>query len=427
MATTAATADHPPQPERTSLALVGILSEGFLAHLSAGVIAFALPLYARQLGFSMAEIGLLLSLHLSVSLALKPCLGRLADWLGYWRGTAVAIVLRSLLYALFALVGVPWQLYGLQAAYGLARAVHDPAMHALIATSGKKQRLASTFAWYQTADSTAGPCGRALAGALLTVTAANFQWLFGLAALLSVLPLAVFHLSRPPRRNIQPMATPHPPVIPPGTPGTPTGRWTTLVPFVGFGFLVTGTARMLHGLMPLLLVEYAGLNETQAGLLYLVSTVVMLVATPVFGWLCDHAHRDLVLMTRSLANVLSSVLYLVTPTLAGLACAKACDKIGTAAFRPAWAILMAEASAAEPSKRAQRLGLMSAGDDAGSIAGPILAGLLWTTWGVAVLMGTRIVLAVIAELYTLCLTRSLARAATRLANAEQQETPSQVA
>jgi MFS family permease len=88
---------------------------------------------------------------------------------------------------------------------------------------------------------------------------------------------------------------------------------------------------------------------------------------------------------------------------------------------------MAEASAAEPSKRAQRLGLMSAGDDAGSIAGPILAGLLWTTWGVAVLMGTRIVLAVIAELYTLCLTRSLARAATRLANAEQQETPSQVA
>ena len=45
-----ASAHHTQRPGRNLLGLVGILSEGFFSHLSSGVVAFALPLYARELG-----------------------------------------------------------------------------------------------------------------------------------------------------------------------------------------------------------------------------------------------------------------------------------------------------------------------------------------------------------------------------------------
>jgi MFS family permease len=425
MSATDSTASNMPQQGRHAPALVGILSESFCAQLSSGVLAFTLPLYARQLGLSVAAVGLLLALPLSVSLALKPWAGWVADWLGYRRGASLAIAFRSLLSVLLAAAGLPWHLFGLQAAHGLAKAIRGPSMYALIATRGGKKQLASTFAWYETARGTAGPIGRALAGLLLTATAANFRWVFGLAAALSVLPLVVLYCARPPRQAMQETGPPRPKTPQHSAPGHGTRHWTTLLPFVGLGGLINGTAHMLHGLMPLLLVEHAGLSAAQAGLLYLVSTVVMLVATPLFGWLCDHAHRKLVLMTRSLANVTSSVLYLVAPTFASFACAKTCDKIGTAAFRPAWATLMAEAAATDPSKRAQHLGLMSAGEDAGSVVGPILGGFLWSTWGVAALMGTRIVLALVAEIYTFLLTHSSACAGLAQANPESQCSPGQ--
>jgi hypothetical protein len=50
---------------------------------------------------------------------------------------------------------------------------------------------------------------------------------------------------------------------------------------------------------------------------------------------------------------------------------------------------------------------MSAGEDAGEFAGPILAGFLWSTWGVPVLLAVRIALAVVTEIYTLAVTASL--------------------
>jgi MFS family permease len=421
-----ARAHHTQRPGRNLLGLVGILSEGFFSHLSSGVVAFALPLYARELGLSIAEIGVLLSLHLSISLALKPFMSWVGDRKGYRRGAAMAIVLRSLLFLLLAGAGAPWHLYVLQAGRGVAKSVRDPSMHALIAVHGGKKRLASMFAWYQTADGTAAPIGRVLAGILLTATASHFGWVFGLAAALSVLPLPALYFFLRQIHGVPEEAASQPTTPQPSAPNGGARHWTTYLPFVGFGFLISAIAHMLHGLMPLLLVEYAGLSEAQAGLLYLVSAVVMLVFTPIFGWIYDHGNRTLVLMTRSIANVTSSAIYLLAPTVAGLACAKAFDKVGTAAFRPAWATMMAEVSATDQSKRAQRIGLMSVGNDAGSIAGPILAGVLWSAWGVAVLMGTRIVLAVIAELYTLFLTHSIARSGLAQVNPEPQRPPGHV-
>ena len=41
------------KPNNISPALLVILAEGFLSRLSFGIISFALPLYARQLGLGL--------------------------------------------------------------------------------------------------------------------------------------------------------------------------------------------------------------------------------------------------------------------------------------------------------------------------------------------------------------------------------------
>ena len=56
---------------------------------------------------------------------------------------------------------------------------------------------------------------------------------------------------------------------------------------------------------------------------------------------------------------------------------------------------------------AQLMGYMSAGEDAGEMAGPVLAGLLWGAFGAPVLLATRIGLALVAEVFTWRMTHDL--------------------
>jgi MFS family permease len=104
-------------------------------------------------------------------------------------------------------------------------------------------------------------------------------------------------------------------------------------------------------------------------------------------------------MIRSVVNIASSAVYLMFPTFAGFVVGKAVDEAGKAAFHPAWGSLMAEISGHDPARRGRVMGKLGAAEDAGSVAGPILAGLLWSAWGVGALLAVRIGLAVVAEVY----------------------------
>ena len=102
---------------------------------------------------------------------------------------------------------------------------------------------------------------------------------------------------------------------------------------------------------------------------------------------------------RSVANAGSSLLYLLVPNRIGFTAGKLLDDGGRAGFRPAWGALKADVSSLNKSQRAQMMGLMDVGDDAGDVVGPVGGGLLWDSWGIAGLLGARIVLAALAELY----------------------------
>jgi MFS family permease len=80
--------------------------------------------------------------------------------------------------------------------------------------------------------------------------------------------------------------------------------------------------------------------------------------------------------------------------------------MGKAAFRPAWGALMAEVSSFDKRNRARTMSWMSMGEDAGGVLSPILAGFLWSTWGITALMGVRVLLAIVTELYTFLVARA---------------------
>jgi MFS family permease len=144
--------------------------------------------------------------------------------------------------------------------------------------------------------------------------------------------------------------------------------------------------------------------------------IVTVFSGPVFGWLSDHVSRKLVLMVRSFANTFSSIMYVVFPTFLGIGAAKTVDDMGKAAFRPAWGAMMAQVSGFDKKTRARTMSFLSMGEDAGGVFAPILAGFLWSTWGIGVLMGARVVLAIVTEAYAFITTRTLDSGVSNLAS-----------
>lgn len=383
-----------PQVSPELLALIG---EGFLSRLSFGIVSFALPLYAHRIGMSMTAIGFLLGINAVAEVSLKPFMSRFADRFGFKSSLTLAIAARSVLALLLAFAGTPWQLYAIRLLHGMIESLRDPAINSMLAERGGEKSVASAFSWYWTARYTASAAGKTAAGLLLAWTVSNYKFVFLCAFALSVLPFYVVlrYTKEQSRLNPPEKSVFEPESVRPILPKVP------ILTFAGFGFLITSTSAMLNSLFPLLATQYAHLTEAQTGLIFGVSTTLMLVSGPLFGWLSDNVSRKFVLLIRSASNILSSLLYLIFPVLAGVAVGKVIDDIGKAAFRPAWGALMAKISGADRSHRAQTIGTMTIGENLGETIGPVLGGFLWGTYGVAVLLISRAVLALSAELYAI--------------------------
>jgi uncharacterized protein YjbI with pentapeptide repeats/MFS family permease len=397
--------------DREKIALLSIVAEGFLSRLSFGLVSFALPLYALHLGMSLPEIAFLDSLNVIVALALKPVAGWAADRFGLKPSFTIAVSLRTLVALLLVFVGSPWQLYVIRAVHGMSDSLRDPSVNTLITEHGGKKAIASSFAWYQTAKSLAGAVGKAVAGIVLTLTAGHYPIVFVIAAILSALPLYTVARFVPEgnkgaklaktsdKKKNEPAAPPAEEVQPPAD----KKLWLTVLQFAGLGLMISSTAGMLSGLLPILMTEYAGLSEAEAGIVFTISSIVTLLSGPMFGWLADNFNRKLVLSIRSIANVFSSVIYMAGANFWGVSLAKAVDDMGKAAFRPAWGTLLAQVSSLDRRRKARIITYMDMGDDIGSIAAPILAGLIWNAYGLTVLMLVRIVLAIATEIYAIVL------------------------
>ncbi|MGH9768214.1 MAG: MFS transporter [Blastocatellia bacterium] len=401
---------HPSVPP----SLLVIWAEGFLSRLSFGVISFALPIFAyKRLGLSLTQTGFLFSLNLIAEQMFKPLMGWVADRVGLKRALTVAIALRSVVALLLAFAGSPWQVYAIRFFHGFTESLRDPSVNALIAENAKKKSVASAFAWYSTAKMSAGSLGKALGGFLLALTVENYSVVFLIAFALSLAPLFAVarYLNEP---EDQAVADEEEPLDSEEAPG---GKQPALFPVAVLGFLIASAALMISNLFPLLATEYAKLSAAQAGLIYIIAPVVTIISGPMFGWLSDNVSRKLVLMVRGLANTVSSAMFFFFPTFAGLAAGNVVDAMGKGAFRPAWGALMAQFSSLDRRRRARTMSYLSLGEGLGETVGPLLGGFLWSAKGVGVMLGARVVLAVIGEIYALMIAGAIRD------GAPQQEAP----
>ena len=389
-------------------ALSAVIAEGFLSRLSFGIISFALPLYARRLGLSLTETGFLFSLNLIAEQVMKPGMGWVVERFGLKRSFTTAIGLRSLIALLLAFAGAPWQIYAIRIAHGVAESLRDPSVNTLIAENADKKSLASSYAWYSTAKTVAGSLGKGGAGILLTLTADNYSSVFIVAFALSVLPLyTVARYIRDERApdgsevKLESEAEVIEQTSEAEAPADGQKGPTSILPVVVLGFLISGTANMIHSLFPVLATEYGGLTPAETGVIYTLSILVTIFAGPLFGWLSDNVSRRLVLLIRGACNTLSSLVYIFFPTFWGIAAGRVADDCGKAAFRPAWGALMAYVSGIDRRRRVRTISYLSMGEGMGEIAGPILAGLLWSAWGIPAMLGARVLLAVVGEFYAM--------------------------
>jgi MFS family permease len=166
---------------------------------------------------------------------------------------------------------------------------------------------------------------------------------------------------------------------------------------------MSGIGHMVDALFPILAVEYAGMSEAEVGVVYMATTAAVLLAGPVWGWLSDHLSRRMVLIAAGIGNALASAIFLVFPNTLGMATGRLVDDVGKSALRPAWGTLMGQSISLNPTRRGQVVGYMGMGKDAGEMAGPIMASLIWAVWGIPVLLGARIALAIGSGIYSMLL------------------------
>lgn len=374
--------------------LSAVIAEGFFARLGFGIITFALPFYALALGMSYTEVGVLTALRLVSAIVFKPMMGQLADRIGKKRIYAISIFGRAIVSILFAFATAPWMLFALRFLHGITSAARDPASAVLIAEYGHENKLASVFSWYNAAKESGAALGYLAAGFLLTFSGDNYTFVF----LFSVAPsiLALFAVL---------LWVKEPPAIPePQTESQQSNGRMMLFEFALLGLMMTMTASMLNNLFPILATEFAQMSKAEASVVFTVSTVLIVVLNPVFGWLADNFSRSLVLSIRSIVNTLASICYAFFPGFFGFLIGRMLDDSGKAAFRPAWGAMIAELSGKKGSrKRGRIIAYLDTAQTIGEATGPLIAGLVWDHLNVFWLFGIRIALSIIAELYLLWL------------------------
>jgi len=136
-----------------------ICAVGFFAIFSSTISKNpVLPLFARRLGASAADIGLIAAASTVVGILVSLPGGALSD---VW-GRRAVILLAGLVFAtapfLYLLISTPWQLAGVRVYHGIATAIFGPVALAFVADLSRSRR-GETMGWY----SSATLAGRALA------------------------------------------------------------------------------------------------------------------------------------------------------------------------------------------------------------------------------------------------------------------------
>jgi len=397
---------------RENPTIAAITAEGFLTRLGFGMVGFAVPLFALKLGMSLSEVGVLYALQSVTVLIVKPLMAWAADRFGSKPALVFAVTMRCLVGLLFVFVTLPWHLYTIRILQGIMTAARDPSANALIAGHGNKKSMATAFAWYLTARDVGHSLGAAAAGLLIAATD-NYQLVFAIAFITSCIAIITVlrYVNEVPGKSIEQANEEEAAAaaLPPVPALSFREAYVPLLPYFGFGLMVAITAQMMRGIFPIIAVQYGHLTVAEAGIAASASSIAILGAGPAFAWLSDNIHRSVALIARSIANGVSSLMYIYWPSFAGFVTGCILDDTGKAAFRPTWGAILAELASAHPVRRARIITFLDMSSTMGEIIGPLLAGFIMSAFSIPLMLGLRVALSIGTEVYAVVLFRGKGR------------------
>ncbi len=125
------------------LLLVGLLDA--CAYFAYGAFEMIFPLYAKQLGMSTAEIGLLLGIQLVGTILLKPLFGRASDRFGRLPMVIIGLLTCTLSFFLLAIIKSTFAITPLILIYGLGFALITASTSALAADVARAGQLGASL------------------------------------------------------------------------------------------------------------------------------------------------------------------------------------------------------------------------------------------------------------------------------------------
>jgi MFS family permease len=260
------------------------------------------PLYARQLGVSITEIGLINAAFFLMAGLLSFPMGMAADRYGSKGVAAGGLVLLALTAFLFNFSTTFTMLVGAYLMFGAGIAAFGPTMMALVARIAPATHLGRAYGWYTTALFGAMSLGPALGGHMVKIF--GFGSVFYTIGFLLLCDLGVLLLVLPGQKTSRGPA-PVPAAIGPTLKALLTNR-----PVVGAWLVTLGACfglGMFMSFIPLH-ARAQGLDAGQIGVVFFSQGLANGLSRIPFGWLSDRIGRRGVLVVCGMLGFAVSLL-----------------------------------------------------------------------------------------------------------------------
>lgn len=351
------------------------------------VLPFTLIYLHNVRGISLTVAGLVIGMNAAVALVAGPLSGPLIDRLGGRRVLAAALVLLSVGFACYPLVQHPWQAFAAATVTGIGNGFFWPAQSTLLAGLTPPALRHVTFAMQRVVMNLGVGLG-ALVGGLIASTEypRSFTLLFGLDSVTFLVYLAILFAFVPE------------PKLGPARQSGEAGSYRDVLRNRAFMLVISLNALFIFAgfsgfeLLPAYAKNEAGVGEGAIGVVFLVNTVVIVLAQLPISRLSEGRRRTQLLALLGLTWAASWLLvpiagiWLTGVAATGLvAAAMAVFAIGECLHGAVQAPLATDL--AEPRLYGRYMALSALSWSVGFALGPALGGAVLDVWPTGVWLG----------------------------------------
>jgi MFS family permease len=353
----------------------------FFVEASRSMVTVQVPVFLRELGADIRQIGLFFTISLIFPLLLRIFGGWVSDSIGRLRAMQIGSVAGVLTFGVYALAPT-WQVaLFAPAALAVATALSIPSYYAYIADHTSEEVRGRVFGFAESTRTLAWIFSPPLGGIL--AQSYGYRWMFIAATIAAALAAVIFMImtrvhrapneTREGRTDFASLKS-------------SLSQMAVLAVSGGLitWILITDAARdsalkISFELMPVYLTDIGGLTKSDIGLLDGIFGIAWVLTSYPAGWLVDKTSERLCIVLGIVAQLLSQVAFLMATGFTGFAFSWVLLGIGGATLEPAFSSLIARGVPKEV--RGITYGLIATSLGLFTLPFPWIGGQVWNSLG----------------------------------------------